>query len=382
MYLATRKYRTRTSGPGTVVISMIAAAALSGSCFFGTTTNLCEISGRRCRAGQVCAANQDACIDIGGCGDGVTNRDEVCDDGNVLDGDGCSADCTSDETCGNNIVDKAAGESCDGAENCSPDCTLQSCGNGIADVNENCDTGGDSRTCDIDCTYVECGDGHVNTIAHEDCDTGAAEDTPICDGDCTMPRCGDKHTNPNFIPPGNVIGEQCDTDVDTASCDNDCTLPVCGDGHFNPNFTIPNKGHKELCDGGMTIMGVPTPMDSSTCNDDCTPTKCGDHHTNAAAGELCDDGNNSNNDDCPDGTGGSCKPAVCGDGFKQTQGMKTEECDNGANNSDTGPDACRTNCRKAFCGDGVKDSNEVCDPNDQASCASPKKCGNQCQVCN
>src|SRR5262249_46272119 len=38
---------------------------------------------------------------------------EMCDDGNVNAGDGCSADCRSTETCGNGIVDPIAGEVCD-----------------------------------------------------------------------------------------------------------------------------------------------------------------------------------------------------------------------------------------------------------------------------
>jgi len=48
------------------------------------------------------------------CGDSQIVGDEVCDDGNQLSGDGCSADCLSNETCGNAYVDPLAGEECDG----------------------------------------------------------------------------------------------------------------------------------------------------------------------------------------------------------------------------------------------------------------------------
>jgi cysteine-rich repeat protein len=50
------------------------------------------------------------------CGDGVIQIGEACDDGNVVDGDGCSADCMSTEVCGNGIVDTNANppEQCDG----------------------------------------------------------------------------------------------------------------------------------------------------------------------------------------------------------------------------------------------------------------------------
>lgn len=47
------------------------------------------------------------------CGDGVRDANETCDDGNFAFGDGCSANCTSEETCGNGVIDTARGEQCD-----------------------------------------------------------------------------------------------------------------------------------------------------------------------------------------------------------------------------------------------------------------------------
>lgn len=50
----------------------------------------------------------------GFCGDGIFQPgEEVCDDGNNASGDGCASDCLSDESCGNGILDVAAGEQCD-----------------------------------------------------------------------------------------------------------------------------------------------------------------------------------------------------------------------------------------------------------------------------
>jgi cysteine-rich repeat protein len=53
----------------------------------------------------------------------------VCDDGNTKNGDGCSADCGSDETCGNGRIDRAVAEVCDDGntqkdDGCRPDCQL------------------------------------------------------------------------------------------------------------------------------------------------------------------------------------------------------------------------------------------------------------------
>ena len=58
-------------------------------------------------------------------------------------GDGCSADCRSNETCGNRIIDRLPNrldggvEQCDdgnltAGDGCSPFCLLEYCGNGIA----------------------------------------------------------------------------------------------------------------------------------------------------------------------------------------------------------------------------------------------------------
>lgn len=72
----------------------------------------------------------------GGCGNGRRDHGvegdaravaEVCDDGNRSPGDGCSADCLSDETCTNGIVDLVQGEQCDDGnarthDGCSSNC--------------------------------------------------------------------------------------------------------------------------------------------------------------------------------------------------------------------------------------------------------------------
>lgn len=49
----------------------------------------------------------------GGCGNGRMDPTEACEDGNVVGGDGCSADCASTETCGNGVTDPFKGEICD-----------------------------------------------------------------------------------------------------------------------------------------------------------------------------------------------------------------------------------------------------------------------------
>jgi cysteine-rich repeat protein len=94
--------------------------------------------GTLCRVGTECVAVLDgyACAgDEAVCGNGRVEGTEVCDDGNNQLGDGCSADCGSSETCGNDLVDPVRrvgdmfvpNEQCDdggflGHDGCSSSC--------------------------------------------------------------------------------------------------------------------------------------------------------------------------------------------------------------------------------------------------------------------
>lgn len=100
------------------------------------------------------------------CGDGIKAGTEACDDGNLLNGDGCSALCTIEQApavCGNNLVEGA--EQCDdgnttSGDGCTSTCTVEAnaptpakCGDGTVDTGEQCDDGnknsgdGCSRLC-------------------------------------------------------------------------------------------------------------------------------------------------------------------------------------------------------------------------------------------
>ena len=63
------------------------------------------------------ASGGDAGVE--GCGNGLVEPAEQCDDGNRVDDDGCSSACEF-EYCGNGRVDR--GEDCDGEPYCSPAC--------------------------------------------------------------------------------------------------------------------------------------------------------------------------------------------------------------------------------------------------------------------
>lgn len=260
MHRSRRKHSMRVLSGALVVSMTIAAGVASQSCFLGIKTNFCERFDVICKPGQECAANQAVCIDIGGCGDGIVDKDkgEICDDGNIVDGqmvdgkivlDDCSHDCRSDQRCGNSIID--VGETCDnGPRNgqlddiCDDHCQLRDelCGNRVVDqdMGEECDPGPmDSAGCNSSmagrfaCKAARCGDGYTNMAAGERCDTGGV-DTTQCNGKlCTSPTCGDQYVNL-------IAGEECDSgSTDTSICNGNqagaasCHGSRCGDGHIN-----------------------------------------------------------------------------------------------------------------------------------------------------
>ncbi len=323
-------------GLGLAALTMAVALTAGGSCYFSSATTVCERSGLICRSGQVCAADQQACIEPSGCGDGVVSDDkgEVCDDGNIVDGDGCSKDCTSAETCGNGVVDEVLGETCDrgdtvDGDGCSSKCDIEACGNRTLDKGEFCDDGnsvsGDG--CNSKCSSNEaCGNGRVDVDEsggplQEECDPtplfpSPAVNTDACDSDCTFPQCGDGHFNAAYLIPETFRPEECDTGADSKSCDNDCTFVDCGDRHIN-------AAAGEECDNG-TDNSNRTP---NACRRDCTRPACGDGVRDPVNGEQCDDGDDDNSDDCLR----NCEVSSCGDGFVRRNGSGPDEaCDHAA----------------------------------------------------
>jgi cysteine-rich repeat protein len=294
---------------------------------------------------------------LNACGDGDQGPDEQCDDGNLVDGDGCSAVCGL-EGCGNKIVDP--GEACDdGADGdnddgCTDACQVPACGDGFvqASLMEQCDDGGnnsDSGACTLACKKAICGDGLIEANV-EQCDDGPNNGPgKACKADCSKNVCGDGDKGP---------GEACDdgNNNNNDACTNVCKLATCGDGFAQPG---------EECDLGMNN------NNTGMCTLACKNPKCGDLFIQPSNSEQCDDGNQSNTDACLN----TCKTAICGDAFVQ-QGV--EQCDDG---NQVNTDACLNTCKTATCGDAVVQAGvEQCDDGNQVNtdaCAQCKtaKCG-------
>jgi len=122
------------------------------------------------------------------CGDWIVSSGEGCDDGNIIDGDGCDATCMP-TGCGNG--QRTADEVCDdgnatNGDGCDNNCTASACGNGAIGPAEACDDGNtvDGDGCDANCTASVCGNGV--RAAGEGCDDGNLEGGDGCDSFCAV----------------------------------------------------------------------------------------------------------------------------------------------------------------------------------------------------
>ena len=317
------------------------------------------------------------------CGDGVWSYYlEGCDDGNTINGDGCSSTCmvedgwaTTGSFCGPSGSRAVCGdgrvvgrEECDGEEWCSSLCKIL-CGWTCSSANP--------TTCN-----PVCGDGMRK--GGEECDDFNANDGDGCSASCSIET--------GYSCSGAAFGWYCGGDGDT--CEN------CGSG------TRPFVSSKQ-CDDGNTINGDGC---SSSCKiecgykctggssehaDSCTARACGDKRLGGT--EQCDDGNGINGDGCSSicstesgftclhydvsthgcGTKADVCSEVCGDGrVVGSERGRAGFCDDGDSVSSDGCSAtCTVECGFACtggspttqdtcistCGDGKLAVDEECD---------------------
>jgi fibro-slime domain-containing protein len=262
------------------------------------------------------------------CGNGELDPDqnEVCDDSNNDNGDGCSGNCLLVE---DGFGCDSSGLVCERAE---------VCGDGVRVGSEQCDDGntasGDGctgETCALEkdfscpeeggeCTsLVDCGDGVVS--GNETCDDGGSVDGDGCSAACEVEE-------PGWVCP--VAGEAC--------------TPICGDG-LVLGFEQCDDGNTAATDGCNALCVREPGFACETEGVACFQTTCQDG--DRQGDEQCDDGNVApydgctaqctNEPRCGDVDGTYTCAAVCGDGLK----FPEEVCDDG--NTVDG-DGCSADC--------------------------------------
>ncbi len=204
------------------------------------------------------------------CGNGKLESGEICDDGNIVSGDGCLGDCSAVEP---NYACPIPGQAC---------VLTMVCDDKKITGTETCDDGnttpgdGCSDTCQVEpgwacpivgaaCRAAKCGDGII--AGTEVCDDGNAVSGDGCSSTCQV-----------------EIGWVCPTAGQA------CTKTVCGNGVI--------EGSEECDDGNL----IPYDGCSPTCtiepqcsNGTCTAV-CGDGFKFPQ--EACDDGNTRSGDGC------------------------------------------------------------------------------------
>ncbi len=319
---------------------------------------VCPGTGIICPENTYCGAVQPICLTTS-CGNGIVDLNEQCDDGNILEGDSCSPTCKREE-CGNNVLDPK--EACDdgntaNGDGCSATClSKEVCGNKVVDVGEACDDG--------------------NAVNADGC-----SGTPVTVGsEMSPPPCKSTEVCGNGIKDLQV-GEVCDDGNTTSGdgCNSDCRSgegcgngivdpgEQCDDGNANNNDDCLNTCRAAKCGDGVVdnsgTLGetcdagtTGTPVETATCNIDCTTRACGDRKVNQTAGEQCDDGI-GNNGDTRNCTA-ACVLNICGDGKVDMTPPGIEQCDDGNTNN---TDGCSNACALASCGNSTVDMGEMCD---------------------
>jgi cysteine-rich repeat protein len=340
------------------------------------------------------------------CGDGFEwfGSAEQCDDGNNVEDDECTNDCT-EPACGDGVVQD--GEVCDDGGTCAGGLLVdQGC-----DVDADCPTGA-FLTCDTYCvgTSTPC-------TVDDDCD----DNSPTCDNTCETQTYGTPNTvrcdaaddcpvawpcmhvcNETSPPAGNqdctqdsdceyglndlpIQGACVDVDPVTAGVQGECKTQCvvnadCSGGATCETATGACEGTGDTCtadaqcveDGtcGTTVERCSNDNSICTVDGDCAVDGiCDTPSCGSAAGAGCNP-----NAACP---GGTCNGATCVGGQRAGESCTGNEecpinstCTDGAN-----ADACQNDdpdglgpevglCAVPVCGDAILDDTESCEVDD------------------
>ena len=147
------------------------------------------------------------------------------------------------------------------------DCSLiPGCGNGVVDPGEDCDDLGESATCDDDCTDAMCGDGLLNPTAGEECDDGNPDDGDGCAADCTE-ETEPGTTGDTGDTGGSSSGTTGDTGLDDTAGSTGSGTTGGGTTGDSATSTGPGPSTVPLTSGSGSSSGGGTEGDTSTLPD-------------------------------------------------------------------------------------------------------------------
>lgn len=267
-----------------------------GSCesdFCDPAGNICACDADAdCPNGQLCdtASMPNLCVNPG-CGIGVLEASEGCDDSNTMDGDGCSSACKKELKVPCVDATECGSGNCDGTTN-----TCQ------CDINADCATGEvcNTNTDPNACVMAGCGNGVVE--AGEGCDDGNMTEGDGCTAMCTK-DFGQTCTDGTECGSGNCDGTK---KVCACDADKDCAKDQICDVKADPHACVPPMGctSDADCSGGL-FCDEPSAM----CVECTADAECKDRKDKK---NLCDEVNFScvecvMDDDCPNG--GTCEAA-------------------------------------------------------------------------
>lgn len=305
------------------------------------------------------------------CGNNIVEIGEVCDDGNVVGGDGCSENCRSTELCGNGILDTAAGETCDflginagnavvsiqngeSTIHCTPKCTLNVCGDGYLGEDEKCDSEGkNTKECvGKTCTISICGDGEINengSITSLSSTEKLELEKEICDDG------EDKNILMNEILSFNeYVNENCPVsdEIQDLGC-----FVYLGEGAGEEAKEIEDKARASQERAYVNYLDDLSDRGNIDVRNKCYRCRerpvCGNGEIEI--GEVCDDGNVVGGDGCA----ANCRSTeLCGNGTLDVSAG--EACDT------PGELGCALDCMTGMsCGNGIVEQGELCDTGDR-----------------
>ncbi|MBI5505584.1 MAG: hypothetical protein HY899_12350 [Deltaproteobacteria bacterium] len=314
------------------------------------------------------------------CGNAELDQTETCDDGNTVNGDGCSSDCQN-ENCIAQTPGYPGVPLCSDGDDCSVDTCNTALAGGTCQHQQTCDDG-------IACTNDACVLAHCE---HTPVDAACA-DTNVCTNDLCSAQTGCSHVanavacdDGQFCTQGDHCLNQNCVGGGALDCSDAvaCTVDGCSEAsdqctHQPSNALCANGTFcdgAEICDA-LTGCGAGAAVDCSNLDGTCVTGVCdeaGDVCSTQAANEGgdCDDGNFCTvNDRCQSGVC-SGDPRDCADAVSCTV--------DGCNETS---DQCTHQASDALCSNGTFcDGAEICNVDTGCGGGDPVDCSNLDGTC-